>query len=518
MQGQTVDSTTYENHALMLFCNVNINLGRPRLRLLARWAIKGTYNTLARSETDETDQRYSQESEFMKVSFAILNPIASEFEEMCKVLSNLEEAYPMTLPAKFGNIGNHSVVCVLSGKGQAFNAAALQYVFRNWEPRWVLLAGLAGGFPGQGVRRGDVVVASCIFAMDFGKLVEGRYILRPENDSTPDHSLLSYANLIAGSEKQEWINQIKVVRPDGQPKSASKIHFGYVASGDKVIDDPNHEFFKAVQKSKPEIHAVEMEGAGIGSSIRLEQSSRAVGFLMVRGISDEPTTDRINDFNSGTEQRKVWKQYAASAAASFAHALIDAFPAENHTEAPNSLAEPDQSQTAFSPMSRPMADNSSYRERDLRTIRKIFGEISTEIFDNFIDRGGYYEIVGEIFHFFEGVHAIMTSSSFHVYDPELRIKILEFYEAWARCFEFYAWVTDNVQCTAYRFLKSHEVIDSGGLQKARRNFIEAISRADDAYRGFIQFVREKYSDIDIDDLSTKALDNYKKFVNRYGVQ
>ena len=89
----------------------------------------------------------------------------------------------------------------------------------------------------------------------------------------------------------------------------------------KVIDDPDHRVYANVAAAFPEIHAVEMEGIGAGVSAKLAQSERAVGFLMIRGISDEPGS------GAGKEQRSQWKDYAVAVAAAFTRGLIEQLPA-----------------------------------------------------------------------------------------------------------------------------------------------------------------------------------------------
>jgi hypothetical protein len=85
-----------------------------------------------------------------------------------------------------------------------------------------------------------------------------------------------------------------------------------------------------------ELHAVEMEGAGAGAAASLEQSRRSLGLLMVRGISDEPRAKRKRKAKdeSGKEQRKQWKKYAATAAAAFVRALLLSLPEDSGTESP----------------------------------------------------------------------------------------------------------------------------------------------------------------------------------------
>jgi nucleoside phosphorylase len=182
------------------------------------------------------------------------------------------------------------------------------------------LVGIAGGFPKRKVHRGDVIVANVIHSFDYGKLMGGAFVRRPELDIVCDRGLLAYAEVTASSKEQGWRSYIEEKRPDRKGRKASTAHVDcYVASSDKVVDDPGHPFYSAVEAAFPEIHAVEMEGLGAGASARLAQIEGQAGFLMIRGISDEPG----NKAAAGSGQRSAWRAYAANAAAAFTRAFIE---------------------------------------------------------------------------------------------------------------------------------------------------------------------------------------------------
>jgi nucleoside phosphorylase len=183
--------------------------------------------------------------------WAILTPIAVEWKAVCARMANLREAINEPLPTSTGTLGKAHVVCILSGKGQANTASALQHVMACWQPRWIMLVGIAGGFPERGIRKGDVVVGNFIYGYDFGKLVKGRYVRRPEYDYSPDRLLLAHAELIAADPHRLWSNDIPCSRPDTKSLDTSAAHLGYIASGDKLIDDPDHSFFKNVRSTVP---------------------------------------------------------------------------------------------------------------------------------------------------------------------------------------------------------------------------------------------------------------------------
>jgi len=252
--------------------------------------------------------------------FGILCPIPEEWEAACRRLNSPTIPPNQSLPTRFGDIAGLRVVCVNSGKGEGATAACLQLMLDIWRPRWVLLVGIAGGFPSQDVHKGDLVIARYIYNFEFGKLTAGKFLRRPDYDFGPDRRLFAYAETIMKAEGEAWKQLITAERPDKQNPIITRAHDGYVASSSKVVDDPDHEFYAAVKATIPEVHAVEMEASGAGAAIALEKSQRPVGFLMIRGISDEPIG--TEESQSGTQQRREWKIYAANVASAFAYQLI----------------------------------------------------------------------------------------------------------------------------------------------------------------------------------------------------
>ena len=248
---------------------------------------------------------------------AILTPIAEEWHAVAALLEGAtRRGDDQTLPSLEGWMGSHRVVCVLCGKGEGNTAAAVQLTSELWRPRWIFIVGLAGGFPEQQVHKGDLVIAQFVFDFEFGKLKNGAFVRRPEYDYACDRSLLGHAEILATNKAKPWLSFISLKRPDSVPVNNTRVHLGYIASSNKVIDDPTSEMYTAVKAIIPEVHAVEMEASGAGAAVRLKMSRRTLGILVVRGISDEP------GLGLGTDERAAWKDYAASAAAAFTKALL----------------------------------------------------------------------------------------------------------------------------------------------------------------------------------------------------
>jgi HEAT repeat protein/nucleoside phosphorylase len=196
--------------------------------------------------------------------------------------------------------------------GDIQSALAAKDAISRWRPNYLIFSGIAGGLPGSALKKGDVIIADCIYGYEYGKIEE---TFKPRGNWTfkTDQGLLTGA--IAYALQESWRDHIKAEPPE---ECEPKVISGEIASGEKVIDDPSNEFFIQVIKQWPKVKAVEMEGAGIGSAIDQAQSLKIpIGFMVIRAISDLPRPEEDGDKTRGTEERDAWKTYASDVAAAF---------------------------------------------------------------------------------------------------------------------------------------------------------------------------------------------------------
>ncbi|HOO53882.1 MAG TPA: HEAT repeat domain-containing protein [Methanothrix sp.] len=260
----------------------------------------------------------------------ILTVLQEEYRAVTDKLSNLR------LPPKIGPDENkyswrfgevpctkyRSVYTIIVGKigaaGTIKSALAAFEATILWNPSYIFLVGVAGGF--SGLSKADVVIAEEIRGYEYGKIDDG-FIPRDDWHYCTEPELLRSA--IDFSISSEWLKYIQLSLPSGcEPKVIN----GEFASGDKVVDNPSDPFFTKVLKKWPDIIAVEMEGIGVGHATEhvkrwRERGSNITGFLMVRGISDLPRTASSEE-ERGTKERDNWKPWAADTAAAFAIGMI----------------------------------------------------------------------------------------------------------------------------------------------------------------------------------------------------
>lgn len=281
-----------------------------------------------------------------RVDIAILTVIPEEYAAVIASLAahgckTEHDPGTATTPNQFGWVtgdlagsGNQIyrvAVGMVVRPGPGRMASAVSATCARFRPQYVLIVGIAGGFPLDGLRKGDVALSSVIYDYEYGKVVADDFHPRPDFTYPVDQGLLASAVSLHVRDKS-WAERDKQLRPDAEGIIPKLLH-GAIASGGKIIDDATNEFFAAVLREWPKLLAVEMEGAGAAEAIETAQAAKLnVGFIMVRGISDMPKIGDGPQSSPGSPEgnkaeRDQWKLYAATTAANFTvHWIARAWP------------------------------------------------------------------------------------------------------------------------------------------------------------------------------------------------
>lgn len=151
-------------------------------------------------------------------------------------------------------------------------------------PDFVISVGICFGLKKNEQTIGDVVVAHEIQQYEHGRLTDGSFMPRGQK--------------IPASDK--LLSACRSIRNAGE-----KIHFGLIASGEKLVDDKN--FVKYILDNVPTAVAGEMEGSGISAACQREH----MHWIMIKSICDW-----------GFKKNKEYQKAAADAAALFAVRLM----------------------------------------------------------------------------------------------------------------------------------------------------------------------------------------------------
>lgn len=259
-----------------------------------------------------------------------------------------------------GKIGEHNVVMsCLSGAGKVVAATAATNMLWSFPSlRFGLMVGIGGGAATRDndIRLGDVVVSQPtsdsggVIQYDYGKSHSGNKFeqrgtlskpppvlcnairdLQAQHETAPSKipsylvsmppnyaSPPSQSDVLYGSEctheenascelcnKHEVIQRVLRHHADGMPDLDPRIHYGLIASGDRVIASMAEK--DILISNSPGILCFEMEAAGLMDNFPC---------LVIRGISDYADSYKRDD----------WQRYAASTAAAYAKELLHAIP------------------------------------------------------------------------------------------------------------------------------------------------------------------------------------------------
>ncbi|PON22866.1 hypothetical protein TGAM01_v208346 [Trichoderma gamsii] len=215
-----------------------------------------------------------------------------------------------------GSIGKHNIVvaCLPKGKQGTTSAAvvATQMLESFSSIRFGLMIGVGGGIPTKDhdIRLGDVVVSTPtsmfpgVVQLDLGKAIEGGGFERIGSLNNPPNifRLDSMEDILFASD-----DITKTV--ERKPRDDVKVHYGLIASGNKVIKDA---ILRDRINGNLNHHAlcVEMEAAGLMDNFPC---------LVIRGICDYADSYKNDD----------WQGYAAATAAAFAKELLSIIPASD---------------------------------------------------------------------------------------------------------------------------------------------------------------------------------------------
>ena len=201
------------------------------------------------------------------------------------------------------------VATLLPSVGNLEAAHAADDLIRGWNPRFVIVNGIAGGLSRAKQDLGDIVVSDSIVYYEPGKVRSGG-VERRSRLFASDRSLLGGMLELTDS---QWRKRLPP-RPDGKAPTEGlpQIHVGSIASGEKVIAAA--EEAARLRAGQPNLIAVEMESAGVASAAF--GALRRVGFLTVRAICDFADSKKNDN----------WQEYAACAAASCLRAFLESRP------------------------------------------------------------------------------------------------------------------------------------------------------------------------------------------------
>ena len=234
-----------------------------------------------------------------------------------KVSSKNRQVHKAYLQHENSETGYQVFVLCFGGMGNVQSAIAVTQAIDIWNPAAIVLTGIMGGVEASSERYlGDLIVAEQIVGYESGKVkdtgTETRFQVQ-----LPTHGMIEKARHFP---LEKWVFDRRTIpRPDGKSgRLIPQVHFGVVASGEKVIADTFT--VPELQSSWNKLIGVEMEG--FGTALAVYQADSAPAMLMVKGICDWADPNK----NDG------WQAYAADVAAAYVVNFLKSKPMESRVK------------------------------------------------------------------------------------------------------------------------------------------------------------------------------------------
>ena len=268
------------------------------------------------AEIDTTDLARQVDAE--SIDFAIVVALPKELDAIRHHFPELKRLqiaerdtrtyYAADIPAGEG-IKYRIVVTLLPTMGNLDAAHATADLIARWNPRYILVSGIAGGLNRKSQKFGDIIASESIVYYEHGKVRDDRVESR-HRQFLADRTLLDGLHHVT---QTGWRNLLPE-RPDGLEPSIEYpcVHIGPIASGEKVIASVKEA--ERLLTTHRNLIGVEMESAGVASAAF--SALKKVGFITIRSICD--FADNQKDDN--------WQFYAAHVAAAYLRSFIESRP------------------------------------------------------------------------------------------------------------------------------------------------------------------------------------------------
>jgi nucleoside phosphorylase len=216
---------------------------------------------------------------------------------------------PLGMVGELGTFGEYGgpwrVGVIQIGMGNERAAVETDRAIAALDPEVVIFTGIAGGI--KDVRLGDVLVASKVYAYEYGKDAE-HFRPRPEA-LEPSFRILNRASAVARGER--W--QLRIRPPaEGTVPNPPVAVVKPLAAGSRVVSHTGSASALLLREDFSDAAAVEMEGHGFMRALQAHPERQA---LIVRGISDLIDGKEVSDAGG-------WQAVASANAAAFAFEVL----------------------------------------------------------------------------------------------------------------------------------------------------------------------------------------------------
>jgi uncharacterized protein YjbI with pentapeptide repeats/nucleoside phosphorylase len=244
-----------------------------------------------------------------ELDFVVVSTLDEEFSAVKKVFGLQEEdlKYKDGLRYYYKEIEGFRVgFYKFHQRGNPTSAAGTRQIIHILKPRFIILAGIAGGIR-EYISLGDVAVSDDVEYYPYKKEDDKEGGHRHITVATPSKEL----NEIIGHVGVEWEKRVLVKRPE---EGVTRIICGLYLSGEEILGggEKARERVQELKNRYGKFIAVENEAGGVAEAVYGSSSE----YIVIKGISDYAGE------SGSQQQRDKWRDYASHASAALSYQLI----------------------------------------------------------------------------------------------------------------------------------------------------------------------------------------------------
>jgi sporulation protein YlmC with PRC-barrel domain len=149
------------------------------------------------------------------------------------------------------------------------------------------------------------------------------------------------------------------------------------------------------------------------------------------------------------------------------------------------------------------------RKNDVKNLQQILSCIHLQTFDSFLDEIPL-NIIQRIYDYKEPFTLIFGSSAFHIYDEELYKYLSEFNDLWNTALSFSQHYRPDGVGLYYTFYLIMDSFQSPQAEEDFQKLTQISLQLDSSYRGLLGYIRKNYLEINLDETSKIALEQYRR--------
>lgn len=149
------------------------------------------------------------------------------------------------------------------------------------------------------------------------------------------------------------------------------------------------------------------------------------------------------------------------------------------------------------------------RSIDISNLKWLLSAIHIPTYDIFIEEMPLM-IIGDILHYKDFLVAIMESSTFYIYDPQLFKLLSDFKTTMETSLSFHQHYSPDGSQKNYRFYMPMDTFPNDKAEKDFKILTDTHFKLKKQFKELLLFIRQNYLEVDLEETSKNALEIYKR--------